>query len=349
MNIQLEILESQVNSGWIFKEDALVNPKDVYLVGQGKGIALKAEANMADVQKIQPAQMPPTVIEMTNALGKEIMTMSGVTEELMGSAVGDQAGVLAMLRQGAGLTSLQGLFDNLDQSQRQLYKIFIQLVQANMMPGTVARVLEEEPTKEFYSKAFGRYDAAITGGLNTETQKQMEFAQLLELKKLGVIIPDDVLLDASTLQEKTKLIEAVKKQQEAMAQQQQQQQQVQMQVQQAEIELAKARTVADQGLGYERISRVEENKALAVERRAEARKDDNISLLNTVKALKELDTIDMNHIQQLFALQDTMRARSALDEEAEKVINQSAPQPEPQQPESPQIPEQQSQLQPQGA
>ena len=43
--IELDILESQINSGWIYKENALVNPKDVFTVaGQGRGLALKEEA-----------------------------------------------------------------------------------------------------------------------------------------------------------------------------------------------------------------------------------------------------------------------------------------------------------------
>ena len=42
--IELDILESQVNSGWIFKAEALVNPKDVFMSGQGRGLALKKEA-----------------------------------------------------------------------------------------------------------------------------------------------------------------------------------------------------------------------------------------------------------------------------------------------------------------
>jgi hypothetical protein len=83
--------------------------------------------------------------------------------------------------------------------------------------------------------------------------------------------------------------------------------------------------MADQGLGMERVSRIEENQALATERRAEARKDDDIALLNMVKALKELDTIDIDHLHKLFALQDAMRVKSASNEQAEKALNKEIP------------------------
>ena len=70
-----------------------------------------------------------------------------------------------------------------------------------------------------------------------------------------------------------KLVEAVKQAEQQQAQMQQQQAQSQMQVQQAQVELSQARAVADRGLGLERVSRVQENQALATERRAAAVKD----------------------------------------------------------------------------
>jgi hypothetical protein len=75
-----------------------------------------------------------------------------------------------------------------------------------------------------------------------------------------------------------------------------------MKEQAAQIELAKARTIADKGLGIERLSRVDENKALAVERMAEAQKDKDQALLNFVKALKEIETIDLMNIEKLITL-----------------------------------------------
>lgn len=337
--IELDILESQIGSGFKYKENALVNPKDIFLSGQGRGLALKEEAQMTDVEQIQAPQIPPSMMAISEALGQEIMKISGVSEELLGSAVDDKAGVLAMLRQGAGLTTLQGLFDNLDRSQKLLYKIILQVIQMNFTPGKVMKILEDKPSPQFYNKAFGHYDVAIEDGINTTTQKQMQFAQLINLKEIGLPIPDDILLDACTLQNKKELIEAIKQQQQQQSQMQQQAQQLEMQLQQAQIELAKARAIADQGLGMERVSRIEENQALASERRAEARKDDDIALLNMVKALKELDSIDIDHIHKLFALQDAMRTKSAVNEQAEKVLNKDIPE------QQQQIPEQNSSVQ----
>lgn len=321
--IELDILESQITSGFKYKENALVNPKDIFLSGQGRGLALKDDAQMSDVEQIIAPQIPPSMIQLSEILAKEITQISGVNEELLGSAMDDKAGVLSMLRQGAGLTTLQNLFDNLDRSQKLLGKILLELIQTSFTPGKIQKILEAVPQPQFYNKAFGRYDIVVEDGLNTGTQKQMQFAQLLQLRELGVPVTDESLLEAATIQEKKKLIDAMNAEKQQVQQAQQQQQQVQMAEAKARIELVQARAVADQGLGVERLSRVEENQALAEERRAQAHKDDDIALLNLVKALKEIDTIDLAHVEKLMALEQLMRTKQTETDVKEKIVQQA--------------------------
>jgi hypothetical protein len=310
--IELDIMESQINSGWIYKENSLVNPKDVFLSGQGRGLALKDDAQMTDVQQVIPPAIPPSMMEISKMLGQEISEISGVNEELLGSATDDKAGILSMLRQGAGLTTLQILFDNLDYAQKQIGKIMIDLIQTNFTPGKIKKILEgEEPTQQFYNKAFGKYDAVVEEGLNTTTQKQMQFAQLLQLREAGIPVPDNILLEASTMQNKKQLIESIAQERQQQIQIQQQQLQVQMELQQAQTELARARAVADQGLGLERVSRVEENHALAIERRAQAVRDEDAGLLDKVKALKEIEHLDIAHLEKLVALSQALRTNTS--------------------------------------
>ena len=298
--IELDILESQITSGFIYREDALVNPKDVFLQGQGRGLALKAsDRPIADsVQKIEAPQIPPSMIQLSELLGAEISQISGVNEELLGSAQDDKAGVLSMLRQGAGLTTLQILFDQLDQSQKLLGNTVLKLIQSNWTPGKVKRIINQEPSPQFYNRAFGKYDAVVEDGLNTSTQKQMQFAQLLQLRELGVPIPASTLIESSTLQNKKELTDAISAQEQQQAQMGQAQAQFEIQKLQAQIEDLKARAMANEGLGFERASRVQENQALAVERIAAAQKDRATGTLDMVKAAKEIDSIDLDHLHR---------------------------------------------------
>lgn len=319
--IELDILESQINSGWKYKESALVNPKDVFLQGQGRGLALKAEAQMTDAEQIMPPQVPPSMIQLSQILAQEVQEISGVNEELLGSAVDDKAGILSMLRQGAGLTTLQILFDQLDMSQKLLGNIMVDLVQANFTPGKVQRIINEEPSQQFYNKAFGKYDCAIEEGLNTTTQRQTQFAQLLHLREMGIPVPTNLLIETSTLQNKKQLTDAIAQQEQQASQAQQQQMQTQMELLKAQIEDLQAKTIANTGLGMERASRIQENQALATERRAEAQKDLDLGNLHKIQAAKELQTIDLNQLQQALDILHSLKKLTAkeIEEETESV------------------------------
>lgn len=295
--VELDILESQINSGWIYKEGTLINPADVFMTGQGRGIGLKRDAEIGrDIQKIEAPGIPASMIQLSELLGREIMEISGVNEELLGSAHDEKAGILSMLRQGAGLTTLQILFDKLDFAQKQLGKLMLNLIQLNFTPGKVQRILNQQPADQFYNKAFGRYDATVEEGLNTTTQRQLQFAQLMQLRETGIPIPNDVIIKAATLQDKKELIEAIERQQQQQEQQAQMQLESQLKLQEAQAKLAAARTIADEGLGIERLSRVNENHALAEERKAQADRDEEEALLTFIKSVKEIQHLDLESV-----------------------------------------------------
>lgn len=90
---------------------------------------------------------------------------------------------------------------------------------------------------------------------------------------------------------------------------QQMQMDVQMSKIQAETQLAQARAVADEGLGVERLSRVDENRALGEERRAKAVADQDQGLLNLVKALKEIENVDLAQLEKLITLSHVVKDR----------------------------------------
>ena len=318
--IELDILESQINSGWKYKEDALVNPMDIFLSGQGKGLALKSTANMEDVQRIESPIIPPTTMQVSAELSSEIGKVSGVNEELLGSAVDDKAGILSMLRQGAGLTTLQKLFDSLDVSKKLLGRIYLQAIQANWSPGKVQRIIAKQPSPQFYNKAFGKYDSAVEEGVNTTTQRQLQFTQLMALKEAGLPIPPNLLIEATTIQNKKQLTDALEAQEQSQNQMVQMQMQMAMQEQQSKVAEANARAKANVGLALERASRVQENRALAQERLSESEKDRDQAVLNQVKTLKELESMDLGEIERLLAIQMSLKNLQSSQEVEEQAM-----------------------------
>lgn len=307
--LSADLLESQVNSGWIFKENSVIDVKHLFQTGQGRVIPIKDEAQMTDIQPIIPPQVPPSFFQLQEVFDKELYNCAGLSEENLGKIVDDNAsGYLSALRQGAGLTAQQPIFDRLDLSQNMLGNIIMTMVQKNYTPGKVRRMLEgEEPAPLFYNKAFGKYHCMVEEGFNTESQRQMEFAQLLRLKESGIAIPDSVMIEKATVQNKQTLVKAMEQNAQQQQQMQQQQMQLQMQELQARAELSKARSQADRGLAYERISRVEENHALAQKQLAESNKEDELAVLHKVQILKELEGIDLAHLEKLVNMSNLLK------------------------------------------
>ena len=296
--IELDILESQLNSGFIYKENALVNPKDVFLQGQGKGLAIKAEANITDVQRIDAPQIPPSMIQLSQLLGDELQQISGVNEELLGSADDDKAGILATLRQGAGLTTLQTLFDHLDRSQKMLGELHMDIMQANWTPGKVQRIVNKQPTEQFYNRAFGKYDCVIEEGPLTSTQKQLALQKALYLREIGVPISTEYLIDHMNLPDKEDIIKSTVAQEQMQQQMQMAQAQNEMQQKQILAQAATAEANSKNALAAERMNKVRLDAALSAERMQRADEDRTGSVLNLIKAIKELQGMDLEHLER---------------------------------------------------
>jgi hypothetical protein len=254
------------------------------------------------VQQIVPPQIPPSMFQLSEAMAQEINQISGVNEELLGSASDDKAGILSQLRQGAGLTTLQNLFDQLDQSQRLVGLLNIQAIQNNYTVGKVKRILNEEPTPAFTNKNFGKYDCVVEEAALTSTQRQLAFMQMMALREAGINIPDEILLDNLNVQNKKEIRDSVAQSNQMKQQAEMQMQQSQQQLQQSQATLAQARVEEQMSLANERNTRSQSNLGLAEERRIAAIKDLEQAQLAKIKALSELEDMDMAKIERLLKM-----------------------------------------------
>jgi hypothetical protein len=317
--VELAILESQVTSGFKYKPGSLVNPQDVFMSGEGRGIAIKDDKEMTDIEKILAPDIPPSMIQLSEILGREIMEISGVNEELLGTAEDDKAALLAQFRQGAGLTTLQVLFDQLDFSMKLCGEIRLEFIKKNFSKGKVARILGEEPVQDFSNLVFTQFDIRIEEGVNTTTQRQLAFAQKIQLLQMGVPIAPEDLLEEATMQNKDKVIERIQQAQQQAQQMQEQEMQIQMFKIQSEAKALDAAAMANTGLGIERLSRVQENRALAIEKINESEAKKAQGTLDAARTLKELQEIDLNQIQKLIIIANTLK-QTMIDDEAKSLI-----------------------------
>ncbi len=315
----VDIIDNQLNSGWIAKTNSVSNPTSLYKSGQGQVIFLKPEAQMTDIQRIDSPGINPTQFQLEAEFDKDMMENAGVNNELFGMADNDKvetAGILSKMRQAAGLVNLQDIFDNLRDSQKLLGRKVLKLIQLNYTPEKIKLITKKEVTPEFYSKTFSKYDVQIDEGLLTDTQKQSEFIQLNALRAMGVQISDEELIDASSLHDKKKIKERIAAQTQAAQQQEQMQVQLAMQNQQVLTDAAESKALSDRALAAERTAKIQLDQALNAERIARAEEDRTAGVLNLVKAMKELDGMDIEHLTQKLQLLMQLEGHQMAKEQA---------------------------------
>lgn len=295
----VDIIDAQLNSGWIAKTGAVTNNASLFKSGNGQVIFLKPEAQMTDVQRIEAPNIPPSMFQLEAEFEKDIMEIAGVNSELFGMAENDKietAGILAKMRQSAGLVNLQDLFDGLRESQKILGEKTFKLIQNNYTPEKIALITKQNVTPEFYSKTFAKYDVVVEEGVLTDTQRQSQYLHLMALKSTGVQVPDALIIKNSNLEDKKELGDYLAQQQQAQQQMEQAQNQLAMQQQAVVSNSLEAKAQSDQALAAERLNKVKLDAAISAERINRAEEDKMGALLNFVKALKEIETMDLDNV-----------------------------------------------------
>ncbi len=312
-NRLLDMLDAQIQSGLMLKEDALVNPEDAYFSGPGKNLFFKKSANLAtDVVPIPPPPVGSGWLELIQTIEKEIMDIVG-PEELFAQNMGakEMTGVLMKLKMGAGLTGLRNIFDRLNQFQMFIGEIFNELSLNNYGVGKIAHILGEEPSDILKSiltpenqlmkmaSSMLKYNCNVEEGELTASQRQLQFLQAMQMKQMGIPISNRYLLEKSTLQGKKEIIEDIEQQEQQAQQIQQMQTQQEMQQAQVLARSLEAKAQNDFAAAEERKDRGVADIALAKQHASQAVHDRAKAALENARALKELDEMDENRLIKL--------------------------------------------------
>lgn len=315
----IDLMESIINTGWITRNGAVLDPTMLMQAGQGRQIVVNDGYDVnADIREISPPNIPPGYLQYQDIIDKNIMEIPGASDELLGlSSTGDSqvSGKLAEVRSSNGLKGNRGIFDNLEQSKKYLGMLVLEAIQKNYTPGKIQRITGKEPTEEFFSGQFGEYDCAIKQAVKTATQREAYYYQLLQLVQMGAPIPWNDVLEAAPLQGKTELIDKMAQQAEAAQEQSMkidEMENIETRLKMSQIDqntaLAqerRARVLADIGLARERISEGEQNYAKA--------------FLDNAKTIKEIQDLDRKRIIDVMELASTIHQAEMVS--TEKTFN----------------------------
>jgi hypothetical protein len=305
--IELAMLQSQITSGWIYEVDSVTDVKALRQTGEGFLVPIKKGSSIDSIRRIDPPNLPQSLLELSQALSEDISRISGVNEELLGSATDDKSGILSMLRQGAGLTTLQTIFDKLDYTQRIYGKIRLQAIRKNFSKAKVRNILGHDPDPRFFSSYSQKYGVSVEEGNYSATQRQTELMQLLHFKEMGIPIANKSIVRAAIISNKKQVMEDMEEEMQSQSQAQQQEAQTAQKESDAKVMAQIAKAKSDLASADEKRAKIDDIEAGAEHKRTQA--DYEI-----VKMMIELEDMDLQNFKNNLELAEYIKLKREKDQ-----------------------------------
>lgn len=323
--IELQLLQSSLNAGWIYPIDIVPDSKCFRQTSGGDGflIPLKSGRSPSEIQRIEPVAIPQSLLELSNSLAEDITKISGVNEELLGAATDDKSGILSMLRQGAGLTTLQTIFDKVDYSQRLYGKIRLQAIRKNFSKGKIRNILGHDADPRFWTSHSQKYAIAVEEGNYSTTQRQMELQQLLHFQQLGMAIPPKSILRAAFLTNKRQIMQDMEEQNEQEQQQQQAESQAREKMDNAKIMGMFAKSKADMARERDLLAASEERMAKIQDLHADAEYKSSKADLEMVRTMIELEDMDLANFRANLEMAEYVKGVNKASQQMSEQISMS--------------------------
>ena len=262
---QLHVVNTTANSGWQMEEGSLANmtPEELEARGAETGLVQVYRRGRTPPVKIQPNQIPTGLDRLGSKALQFIHEISGV-EALQGHQPKSTVSGVAIERsQSRALIKLGVVLDNLALSRKLVAERVLKLVQQYYNETRIMRVTDwRSPTEDEVDVVInqptpagtilndvtaGRYDVVVGTAPAREGALDTEFAEALQLREAGVMIPDEVVIRASHLARKHEVAATVMEMQgrgepsSEEAQLLQMQQEMEMQAQQLALQEMEAK------------------------------------------------------------------------------------------------------------
>ena len=269
---ELHIVNTTANSGWVVESGSLVGMTTDELEQKGAetGLILEYNRGSQPPTKIAPNQIPTGLDRISQKAAMNIKTISGVNDSMLGSDTAEVSGIAIQAKQNRGAIMIQVPLDNLRKTRQYLAEKILNLVQRFYTEQRVIQITnEDDPLKPrepivlnqltpegrvINDLTVGEYDVIIGTAPARDSFDEMQFAEALNLRQAGVMIPDDAIIEYSHLARKGELakrirmmtgVEQTPEQEEAAAMQAEiAMQQVQLELQKLQAEIEKLQSEA---------------------------------------------------------------------------------------------------------
>lgn len=221
------IIGRSSNGGWKYPKGSLDAQQKQNLEQNGgrPGFNLEYDTKQGQLpppEPIQPAQSPIAVSELEKEANTDMKEIAGINDSALGQV--DQAtvsGRAIMARQQQTVIGLEGFISNFHRSKRLCGKKQLELIQGFYTqeriiritgPGSspISAVINQKSAMGVVNDVtLGSYDTDIGETSLSDSFLAGQFNELMSMKQAGMPIPDDFLVDASSVGRKDELRAAI--------------------------------------------------------------------------------------------------------------------------------------------
>jgi hypothetical protein len=223
------------NGGWKYEKGSLTPQERTNLETNGgrPGFTMEYDrknGTLAEPTQIQPGQSPVSVEQLEKEAENDIKQIAGINDSALGQV--DQAtisGRAIQARQQQSVIGLEGFMSNYHRTQQMLGMKTLEVVQQHYTEKRVIRTIgpAANPIETVINQAsadgvinnisLGSFVVDISETSLSDSFLAGQFNELVQLKGLGMPIPDDFLIDASSVGRKEEMRIAVAQQRQAQA------------------------------------------------------------------------------------------------------------------------------------
>jgi len=228
---ELHIVNTTANSGWIVESGSLtgMTADDLEEHGAETGLVLEFNRGSTPPGKIPPNQIPTGLDRIAQKAASNIKQISGISDSMLGTDGAEVSGVAIQAKQNRGVLMIQVPLDNLKKTRQYLAEKVLNLVQRYYTEERVIQITDEsDPFKPREPMAInqvtpegqiindltlGEYDVIIATAPARDNFDEVQFAEAVELRKAGVPIPDDLIVEYSHLARKANIAQRIRQMQ----------------------------------------------------------------------------------------------------------------------------------------
>lgn len=230
---ELHIINTTANSGWIMERNSLsgMTADDLRNQGAETGLVLEINPGKTPPEKIQPNRVPAGIERAALKSAEFIKTISGVNNAQLGFDNPEVSGVALKQKEMRGQVQLQVPLDNLRLTRMLVGRKILELVQQFYTEERTFRVVttgmgaarDPEQSEDQYvinqqvssgeivnNITVGKYDLSLSIIPSRDSYNDQQFAEVLNLRNVGVMIPDDRVVEYSHLGHKQELAEEIR-------------------------------------------------------------------------------------------------------------------------------------------